>query len=316
MESNNNGKNKAIYHFLETQLQLFKGHFLVTQASMDEDAIHQMRVAIKRIRTIQKLKKHINFPTIIDEQQYAAIRQIFSVSGMLRDLQIQTGLLKNYRKELKFSFDDLQDHLNQKEHQLVDQLNRTIQEIDFERFNELPDPEASINDLDKKADLEKQSLDFLKKKIGNIRRLILLLDREEFVHDLRKQVKQLFFILQFLSTNFPESHFGDYRLKPLKDAGESLGDWNDRDVFLNMLNAFLEEKVGDYLFENAEYQILQYVLTDEKQKLLHDLDLKIYMELIDLRVRLGEGAQEDEGEKPAAEADLPRTVAETAAEKQ
>ncbi len=284
---NSNGNNHAIYHFLETQLQLFKGHFLVTRASMDEDAIHQMRVAIKRIRTIQKLKKHINFPTIIDDEQYGAIRRIFQVSGMLRDLQIQQELLKRFRKELKFDFADLTRHLSGQEAILTTRLNETIREIDFSQFSALPDPVATLGDLDEKADLERQSLDFLKKKISKIQRLILLLDREEQVHDLRKQVKQLFFILQFLETHFPESPLGDYRLKALKDIGEHLGDWNDRDVFERMLGDFLDEKPGSYLFENAEYQIMIYVLADEKRNLLNGLDLNIFIELIELKARLG-----------------------------
>lgn len=294
MKETQNGQNLAIYHFLEMQLQLFKGHFLITQASMDEEAIHQMRVAIKRIRTIQKLKKHINFPTIIDEDQYKAIKTIFGDSGQLRDLQIQQLLLSNYSKTLKFSFVDLSDHLNSREKELTDRLNKTISDTDFSRFLEIPEPAASMEELDDKTNLENESLDFLKKKVDNIRKLILTLDQDNYVHDLRKQVKQLFFILQFLKNHFPESQVSDFSLKTLKVVGEKIGDWNDRDVFLVMLNTFIEKKHDSYLLENAEYRILQYVLEKEKSKFLSGIDTDLYLELMKLTATLKAAEANDE----------------------
>lgn len=291
MEDTRNGHNLAIYHFLETQLQLFKGHFLITQASMDEEAIHQMRVAIKRIRTIQKLKKHINFPSIIDQDQYKTIKTIFADSGKLRDLQIQQSLLNNFSTKLKFGFFDLSDHLNQRQATLTTTLNQTITETDFSRFLEIPEPEESLEEIDDKSDLENQSLDFLKKKIDNIQKLIFTLDQDEHVHDLRKQVKQLFFILQFLKNHFPESNVSGYSLKSLKVVGEKIGDWNDRDVFDVMLSKFIAEKEEGFLLENAEYRILQYVLHDEKLKFLDGIDVDLYLEIMQLRNAI-EGGRE------------------------
>ncbi len=74
-----------------------------------------------------------------------------------------------------------------------------------------------------------------------------------------------------------------------------------------MLNEFLRANHEEYLIENAEYQILRYVLEDEKLKLLEGLDQKIYMELIDLKVRLGDDG--DEGE-PVTGSESGESVAE------
>ncbi len=280
MEETQNGHNLAIYNFLETQLQLFKGHFLITQASMDEEAIHQMRVAIKRIRTIQKLKKHIHFPTIIDSDQYKTIKTIFAHSGNLRDLQIQQNLLAEYRKSLKFSFAELSNNLATRDKELTEKLNQTISATDFSKFLEIPEPAESMEEISDKSNLETESLDFLHKKINNIHKLIFTLHEDVYVHDLRKQIKQLFFILQFLINHFPDSVVSDYNLKALKIIGEKIGDWNDRDVFKVMLEKFIAEKDEDFLLNNAEYRILQYVLNEEKRKLLEGIDVDIYLELM------------------------------------
>jgi CHAD domain-containing protein len=296
MEETQNGHNLAIYTFLETQLQLFKGHFLITQASMDEEAIHQMRVAIKRIRTIQKLKKHIHFPTIIDSEQYKTIKSIFAHSGNLRDLQIQQNLLSSYSKTLKFGFPELSNHLNTREKELTEKLNQTISETDFSKFLEIPEPEESMEEISDKSNLETESLDFLHKKINNIHKLIFTLDKDVYVHDLRKQVKQLFFILQFLKNQFPESVVNNYDLKTLKVVGEKIGDWNDRDVFKVMLEHFIEEQDENFLMKHAEYRILQYVLDEEKRKYLDEIDVDIYLELMIQKAILEEESAEAAGE--------------------
>ncbi|MCF8367352.1 MAG: CHAD domain-containing protein [Bacteroidales bacterium] len=281
---NNNLNNLAIYQFLETQLQLFKGHFLITQASMDEEAIHQMRVAIKRIRTIQKLKKHIHFPTIIDDDQYSSIKTIFTVSGNLRDLQIQQILLKGYMKVLKSPFTHLSGYLSSQEKVLTEKLNTTISQTDFSSFPEIPEPEESLSGLEDTSDLRLQSIDFLKKKLEKIFKLIYILDQDEHVHDLRKQVKQLFFILQFLYNHFPESAISDFNLGNIKNVGERIGDWNDRDMFLVMLNNFIARQPGNFLFANAEYKILNYLIDYEKQNFLSGIAVDMYLELAKLNV--------------------------------
>lgn len=284
---NNNADNIAIYQFLETQLQLFKGHFLITQASMDEEAIHQMRVAIKRIRTIQKLKKHIHFPTIIDDDQYALIKTIFNVSGNLRDLQIQQMLLKNYGKTLKSSFSLLATHLSTEEKVLTEKLNTTISQTDFNSFPEMPEPDEPLSGIEDSSDLQLQSIDFLKKKIEKIFKLIYLLDQDEYVHDLRKQVKQLFFILQFLQNHFPDSAISNFSRGNFSDVGEKIGNWNDRDVFLVMLNKFIDQQAGNFLKINAEYKILMYLIEFEKQNFLEGIAVDIYLELTKLNVIFG-----------------------------
>lgn len=289
MENQSNDNNLAIYHFLETQLQLFKGHFLITQASMDGEAIHQMRVAIKRIRTIQKLKKHINFPTIIDDEQYDSIKTIFNVSGNLRDLQIQQSLLKNYAKLLNDPFTALANYLDDQDRLLTDKLNTTIRNTNFGSLPEIPEPEDSLENIKDNSDLRLESMDFLKKKTEKIFKLIYLLDKKvDFVHDLRKQIKQLFFILQFLRNHFQDNETSAFELKTIKDVGERIGDWNDRDVFDLMLKKFIGNQGRSFLKEHPEYRILQYVIEDEKRKFLKDIATDIYLELMILKIIIGD----------------------------
>ncbi|OQX82340.1 MAG: hypothetical protein B6D64_00590 [Bacteroidetes bacterium 4484_276] len=286
MENGNTDCDQAIYHFLETQLQLFRGYFLITQASMEEEAIHQMRVAIKRIRAIRKLKKHINFPSLLDDEQYAAIKTIFAVSGQMRDLQIQRNLLKGYINDLNFTFDDLAAHLEELENQLLETFRQTIQTLDFNQFNEVARIAEPLDGQEDRINLEKESVDFLHKKIGKINELILLMDKDEFVHALRKQIKQLYFILQFIKKHFPKNELTQYKLKALKNIGEHIGNWNDRDVFLNRIDGFFGSKDDKFPEGNAEYPVLYSRLEDEKVTILNGIKPELNIELTNLKTLL------------------------------
>jgi len=279
MTLRHNEKNKTFYEFLETQLQLFKGHLMVTKASKDEEAIHQMRVAIKRIRTIQKLKKKIDFPVRIPDTINEAIKVVFQTTGRLRDLQIQTGLLLHYQKEIKSPFKELENYLTQLGNELDELISKTTREIDLSAVEELP----GLPESDYQIDIEKESLTFLDKKMSKINHLIILISNEEQVHELRKQVKQLFFILQFLSEKMSDSLLFGYDLKALKRLSDALGFWNDRDFFRQMVLKFVSFQHADFLENNPEYLILLYLIEHEKRRFLHNLDIELYLEMIMLK---------------------------------
>lgn len=272
-------KNKAFYEFLETQLQLFKGHLLVTKASKDEEAIHQMRVAIKRIRTIQKLKKNISITVEIPQTVNDAIKTIFHSAGKLRDLQIHLNLLHHFQKEIKTSFNEFNDYLTHLATELNELIDQTIHKINFSGIDELP----LLPDKGYENDIEKECIDFVERKIKKINELILLILNEEEVHELRKQIKQLFFILQFLSEQMPDNLFFGYEMKNLKRLTDAIGNWNDRDFFGKRMDKFLLQQQAGFVENSPEYVILKYLNEHQKRTFLEGIDVDIYLEMINLQ---------------------------------
>lgn len=276
--------NISLYEFLDHQVELFRDNFFETRASMDQEAIHQMRVAVKRINTIYKLKKHISFPVSIDKRLFEVIKVIYGNSGKLRDIQLQQTLLYHYRKELKFGFTALQDFLNKTEARLEELMIGIVAEIDIEFLTEITNNTAAPDNIDHYAGLENESVLFIRTKIEKIDKLILLLNNEDFVHDLRKQVKQLFFVLQFLRTHFTESVFGKYDLKPLQQVGDRLGKWNDITMFQEQIRSFTQKHGGEQPNTEVEHYTLGKVMEADKRMLIRNLDVMIYLELTGLKV--------------------------------
>jgi CHAD domain-containing protein len=276
-------KSIAIYRFLEEQLELYKDLLQRISSSMDEETIHRLRVSVKKIRTIQKLKKHIHFPSVINKTQIKAIKEIFAISGQMRDLQIQQNLLAGYSSTIKSPFSQLTEYLNTRQEIIKNELSEKIKGTDFSEFPEITDAVSNDN-VENLPDIEKESIIFLEVKINNISRLIFTLDKDNHVHDLRKELKQMFFILQFLKNQFEENGFKNYPIKNLRRITERIGHWNDRDVFDGMLHNFIETQHEHFLIENPEYTILEYFIRTEKKDLLRGIEIDVYLELIMLKV--------------------------------
>ena len=287
-----NNHNPDYLDFLDHQVRIFRDHYKVTRATMDQEAIHQMRVVVKKINAIHKLKKHIHFPATLNSAFFDIIREIYSASGYLRDVQLQHTLLYNYRKTLRFDFWELQQYINAAEDQLEDQLKEVVVHIDPSAIEEAGTKSKPALENDMAVDLENDSLRFILKKIEKIKQLLLLIDNEEFVHDLRKQVKQLFFVLQFLSQYFPENIFAGHDLKSLRLIGEKLGKWNDLTMFARRVDDFLASQKEEFSNEFPEYYILLRFIKEDKRLLLNDLDVDIYLELIHLRALIPAGTAE------------------------
>jgi CHAD domain-containing protein len=289
MTDNTENTSIAIYQFLDEQLDIFKDLLTQIDASMEEETIHRLRVTVKKIRTIQKLKKYINFPKIIDKQQYKSIREIFALSGQMRDLQIQQNLLSGYNKSLKFSFPELSQHLTQKAQLFAHDLHQKINTMVVEDFGELQQA-AAVDSENLLPDIQKESISFLELKINTINKLLFTLDRDDHVHDLRKELKQLFFVLQFLKKHFPDDDLSGVKLNSLRKITERIGQWNDRDVFIKMLHEFVEGQGEDFLIEHPEHTILEYALKNEKSRFLEGIAVNTYLELINLKVFLQKAA--------------------------
>jgi CHAD domain-containing protein len=290
METETQNKNLSVYQFLETQLEVFKGYFIVTRAIQDEEAIHQMRVAIKRIRSILKLKKHIEFPSLLSEGQYTDIKTLFAISGQMRDLHVQQKLHKKFIEEFECEFIDFADYLIELQVQFNQQLLQNLKSFNLKQFDEAADGSKLPAVIEDNIDLEKESFSFLHLKLDKMEQLIQTVDKDEFVHDLRKQVKHLYFILNFFATHFPERAIGSYDIIALKSVGERLGNWNDLEVFKHRVEALVDLKGENYLTLHPEYTRLVEYLDEEKKNYLQDVEVDLKRELESIKLLLENGA--------------------------
>jgi CHAD domain-containing protein len=210
-----------------------------------DESLHDIRVEIKKIKSLLRLISFINSKFDF-RSAYKPFRKIFRAAGKIRDMQVSEHLLQQYGK-----------------HQSVNAQNISELVIQFEN-----DVAKYLKSVRKKANViikELKSIgpDYYHEYLHNIRRQFQKLLPEsvhaENLHDLRKQAKELIYILT------AGGETGDFtnRLSVLE---QMIGEWHDKKVLSEWLQQQLPDETDiirqlNEQSETAHRNIVDYIQT-------------------------------------------------------
>lgn len=265
-------------------LEMFRQHYTLARQHLEEENIHQMRVVVKKLKAIRNLRKHLDLAGNEDSHEKSLmnqIRDIYSLTGKLRDFHIQQNLLRFFKKRLQTTFSEFQQYLSDLETKTEEDIAKQLKDTEFSIS--LSDSESPGQSIAPSGEVSlKRSFGFITKKLNRIESMLIDEMLVSRLHELRKQIKQLFFVLQFISGQFQEVLEG-YDLKPLRRIGETLGQWNDLKVFRGQLEKFLNDQPEGFLLGHPEYRILLLEVDHQLHKLVKDIDAEVYLEVLRLR---------------------------------
>lgn len=265
-------------------LEMFRQHYTLARQHLEEENIHQMRVVVKRLKAIRNLRKHLDLAGNEDSHEKSLmnqIRDIYSLTGKLRDFHIQQNLLRFFKKRLQTTFSEFQQYLSDLETKTEEDIAKQLKDTEFSIS--LSDSESPGQSIAPSGEVSlKRSFGFITKKLNRIESMLIDEMLVSRLHELRKQIKQLFFVLQFISGQFQEVLEG-YDLKPLRRIGETLGQWNDLKVFRGQLEKFLNDQPEGFLLGHPEYRILLLEVDHQLHKLVKNIDAEVYLEVLRLR---------------------------------
>ncbi len=223
----------------------------------DPEAVHDTRVAIRRIRAVLREVDNV-YDKFYVKKLRTALKNIFNKFGPVRDMEVSNQILENltisqpnkaefnrWIKQRKKTEDELrQDVINVIENKELDEPLKIL---------------AAIMALPIKDSKDKTVEVFAFKKVNKIRSGVLKLGKsvlENFEnpepgHDLRILCKRLRYNIEFfkpvLPTSFPKI------MRYAKKMQSTLGDMHDRDVIIEMMDDNLE------LSEGLKLEILNIV---------------------------------------------------------
>jgi CHAD domain-containing protein len=229
---------EKIILYLNTHARVFVENFRLAAKTADIEALHDMRVSLKRLHTLIRLlnfEKQTNFRL---KKVYKPFRKLFKIAGPLRDLQVEELLLEEFRQQ----FD--------------------VNQILFQKLNKR-----------KAIHLQKFLLKSKSFKILKANRIFLLLGRHiqkisgqqlaiqlqrfkesRFVllaeysnqqcdrynlHSARKMLKDLAYLSEMAES---DTLAVNQEFLKYKETGQILGLWHDRDVMLRFLAAHITEQ--------------------------------------------------------------------------
>lgn len=199
-------------------MQLFVG-------SHDAEAIHQLRVALKKIRACYRYLKTSKLSHPVRKKYKHQLLPFFAEAGELRRLQLYRQLLlkHQWRQMILFSeslgSEPVRTYLLK---QSFEANGKTIQEL--------------THALEQKAESIKEEACFLyvtelhRTVIGSIHK-----QNADDWHELRKRIKQLLYSYQWLSANLQLRLLTVNQYKQLDALQEIIGEWHDLQDFKDWL---------------------------------------------------------------------------------
>lgn len=218
--------------YLFYQRKTFEKCFPRIHDVTDDDAIHDIRVSIKKIRTLLLLLDYI-YPGKWDiKEHYRPFKKIFKRLGLIRDLQVQQKLAAYLKQKCSGNIEGYEAYLTNHEKGARLNVNNWL------RVYSLPDWHTLEEDIrafyfrtGKKLIIQKAN-DYIEHKINHAKEISYQKDRIT-IHLIRRLLKEARYMMEMIGSVLKETaHYKPLQNK-IKPIENYLGDWHDRMVALD-----------------------------------------------------------------------------------
>ena len=222
--------NLLLKSWLE-QKKNFNDNLLINRKRPTITSVHDLRVAIKKMRSYLRLKKKLNG----DEwkEAFSSISGLFRSFGKVGDLDMSFAILRNqeHKKLLLFPFFKEELTVNRS-------LSRKWAKQDAIKFNE-----KDVNDFDQQFNLDQSDEEICEKiiqfsalKIKKVKELANHFQKN--AHKIRKLLKDVYHWVKINPENFDKKFIN---LDDLDQMLKHLGSWQDHFVFRKTIGHYIKD---------------------------------------------------------------------------
>lgn len=249
-------KREALEEVVDRHIGKIEKYSKQLPGSFDQSAIHDLRVHYKKVRAFLRLLQlekgvgDLNVP--------AKLRSLYHHCGHVRDWQL--FLIELHSENVAAKIPACMHRLNQ---QLFTYKEQTVHAIELMHFKKILS--GIIKALPRQ--LHDSTFDkFMQQKIAAIHIILLAADNEKDLHSIRKQIKDIIYIMRICESDwgisFPVSDWKNE--KELDDIASALGDFNDRCLSVSLLQSGYSDDCDND--EKVQLQKLQAAWVQQKEK--------------------------------------------------
>ena len=238
--------------FYDRQHAYFRDHFEMASKYLLTDAIHDMRVCLKQLRTFFRIVEAVN-PRFQAEESFGPARRLFRAAGKVRNLQVLEARVRQASRERGLELSEFYNWLKESERREGRGFGRVCRRFDAGFFGSAWKTIAS----------GLEGLTPLRVRQGAEARLSGLLDglREETsparsverLHFLRIQSKEARYTLEIVRGDQTSDDDTASLGTLLRGVHQSLGRWHDDEVVLNTLREFRKYSAAGPFFSSKSY---------------------------------------------------------------
>ena len=262
---------KVIVDYLFKNLDLFKENLDKAQRIYDPEAIHDYRVAVKRIRALVRAVDRCGENPVFPEDMIIPLRLMFKAGGTIRDDQVQIALIEEIEQKYTRSFPLIKEFYRQKIKIQRDSFFVKSFEMEPGDTNLVKEQvRDSLEKLDEK-DLETNLNNWLKDSMLKLKRKRYDLDIPERLHRFRTRYKQNGYLVEMIYQSKYDLRITKKLSIIMKVFGQDLGNWHDYfQLQTNTAIIFRESRNNKLLEEAFELRKLVNPLHDGiMQEILH-----------------------------------------------
>jgi CHAD domain-containing protein len=210
-----------------------------TIADVDSEFLHDLRVAVRRTRSLQRQLKSVLPPELARFR--TEFRRLQQVTGPARDLDVYVLDFDAYVADAGPDLEPLRGLLEQRRRREHARMGRALRSQRTRRL--LADWRTFVDGLEDGEPIR----DVASRRIGRVYRRMVKAGGKiddssppEALHDLRKQGKELRYLLEFFASLYPDKVVRPM-VKTLKALQDTLGRFQDREVQAEMLRALRDD---------------------------------------------------------------------------
>ncbi|MBS3806752.1 MAG: CHAD domain-containing protein [Bacteroidales bacterium] len=260
---------KSVEKLFEKYLSKFEKELFRAVNTEDEEAIHDLRVSIKKIRALLLFLEEAGFANIKSEYPYLTkLKKLFKKAGKLREIHIHKKLYHHYREKTGRDFPQLLEHLERMEEDNRQAYHETMPGIKLRKFYQQADDLQHAIKKISRSTLNKRLFTFIQTRVETCYGFMFEPHYEQHLHQIRKYLKHIRFIIGQKVGDMHELFQEELTFEDTKKVEDILGEWHDRDEFRKLLEEYsqITEKNGDGTTKKllGEYlnQVKQDIQTD------------------------------------------------------
>ena len=220
-----------IFSYFKKQSGEIEKNFFPALVLHEELPVHDLRVAVKRLRALFKFLKeqHILRP---DSACYLArLGKIYTALGHLRDIQIRIAVLKSFHLDEDAHFYEYQKDLERHLKWNREKLSVVRQSFSYATLMKFGGhkpfyPVRGVS-LDQKG--------IISERIYKIRRHLSHHNKERHLHQVRKRLKEIYYCMEMSKMEDTYVQAVHLNLKKIRKLEDLIGLWHDTHLFIHTL---------------------------------------------------------------------------------
>jgi len=261
------GKSRLIQYYTDLQTS-FTQYFKKAQERQGVEDIHQLRVYVKKLRTMWTLLEWVSHDDFSKKEHFALVSELFADAGVVREAQLNLAMISKYNSAHGPSYTK---YIAKIQRQAEGKLLEEMEAFDFKRLRTLDNAlMMKINGLSDKTVL-KESGTLMLREMDKVNRLVDELHHNQKLHKVRthlKKVTEMAVIMNLLDTRAVEEEWQSR----IRSLGQRIGKWHDYAVLVASLKNFTEQRHR----KKDPRRLKEFIRHIEhhkqaKQKKIHDL---------------------------------------------